>query len=575
MDVSPRRELFEQLSTLVLICVGSIGLVLAGCGGGEEERKPAGPGQECDSSRDKPCEDGFVCQPDGEGTDRCQKPVGASCDPAADTNHCVAGTDCFDVPVEDGGADAGDAGSTGDTGTSETEGRCLVTEGGECNAEDPQCAPNLSCAEKQDGSHACFPPVYIEGDVRDSTNDEPIAGAHVIALDEVKVAVTDVAVSDEDGSYQLEYPVVRNDDGSPVDKSLTLRADAQDYQTFPSGLRQALPLNTSDATDEERGWVIDESPTDIILIPLPEDAQGNASISGSILADENSAGVLVVAEGNGSAFSAVSDRVGNYTIFNVPSGSYDVRGYAAGLQLTPAQAEMADEDLTDVDLETSGEALSTVSGSVNIVDAPGGSQTSVVLVVESTFDEEFVRGEVPPGLRAPESGPPDVESGFTIEDVPNGDYVVLAAFENDELVRDPDENIAGTGFVRISVPDGGSRDVTLPETFKVTEALDVITPGAERPEAVSSAPTLTWADDSSEEYYTLEVYNAYGDKVWPSDPDYQVPGVSGSDQVTVDYQGPMESGMYYQFRATSWRAPGGNAAPISTTEDLLGVFYVE
>jgi hypothetical protein len=37
----------------------------------------------------------------------------------------------------------------------------------------------------------------------------------------------------------------------------------------------------------------------------------------------------------------------------------------------------------------------------------------------------------------------------------------------------------------------------------------------------------------------------------------------------------MVPGMYYQFRATSWRMPGGTAGPISNTEDLRGVFYVD
>ena len=40
------------------------------------------------------------------------------------------------------------------------------------------------------------------------------------------------------------------------------------------------------------------------------------------------------------------------------------------------------------------------------------------------------------------------------------------------------------------------------------------------------------------------------------------------------YGGPLEVGMYYQFRATSWRAAGAKVGPISATEDLRGVFYV-
>jgi hypothetical protein len=192
-------------------------------------------------------------------------------------------------------------------------------------------------------------------------------------------------------------------------------------------------------------------------------------------------------------------------------------------------------------------------------------------VVESTFSDTFVRGDVPRGLRTPLTGPPDVTGDFTIENVPAGDYVVLAAFENDDLVRDPDPNIAGTQIVHITMPTPGEA-IEVAESFKVTEALPVISPGAEEPEAVSSAPTLTWGDDSSEDYYTVVVYDAYGELVWEDD---NVPSVSGSDEVSVAYGGPMEQGMVYQFRATSWRSPGGTPGPISVTEDLRGVFYVE
>lgn len=497
-------------------------LALTACG--DDDPAPAALGEQCDSSLDNPCESGS-CVDDGEGTDRCLSSSGGTCDPAADRSHCVA---------------------------------------------------DLTCAEVDDGSHACYAPVFIEGTVRDSTDDSAIEGAHIIGLDEQKVAVTDVAVSDEEGNYSLAVPVVRNSEGAPVDTSFTLRADAQDYQTFPSGLRTALPINTSTAQhsegqDTEDGWTITGTPTEVVLIPLPADSQGNPSIAGTVLAEDANAGVLVVASNESAAYSAVTDREGNYTIFNMPAGDYEVRGYAAGLQLVPEQATVASDPVEDVDLGVSEDATATLSGDVNIVNAPGGSQTSVVLVVADTFDETFVRGEVPPGLRAPRSGAPDVDGAWTIEGVPAGEYVVLAAFENDDLVRDPDQNIAGTDFVTVTIdPTAGDTDVKLADSFKVTEALDVVSPGAERPEMVSAAPTLEWADDSSEDFYTVEVYNAYGDLVWDND-GQQVDRVTGSDTVTIDYGGPTESGMYYQFRVKSWKGD----SPISTTEDLRGVFFFE
>jgi hypothetical protein len=496
-------------------------LALTACG--DDAPPPAALGEACDASLDKPCESGS-CVDDGEGTDRCLSSSGGTCDPAADTSHCLA---------------------------------------------------ELTCAELEDGSHACYAPVFIEGIVRDSTDDTAIEGAHIIGLDEQKFAVTDVAVSDAEGNYSLAVPVVRNSEGAPVDTSFTLRADAQDYQTFPSGLRTALPINTSIAQrmegQDEDGWTISGTPTEVVLIPLPANAQGNPSIAGSVLAEDNHAGVLVVAAGADRAYSAVTDREGDYTIFNVPAGDYEVRGYAAGLQLVPEGATVGSDPVEDVDLGVSDEVTATLSGDVNIVNAPGGAQTSVVLVVADTFDDTFVRGEVPPGLRAPRSGAPDVEGAWTIEGVPAGEYVVLAAFENDDLVRDPDQNIAGTDFVTVTIdPAAGDTDVSLADSFKITEALAVVSPGAERPEMVSAAPTLEWADDSSEDFYTVEVYNAYGDLVWDND-GQQVDRVTGSDTVSIDYGGPTEPGMYYQFRVKSRKGD----SPISATEDLRGVFYFE
>ena len=56
----------------------------------------------------------------------------------------------------------------------------------------------------------------------------------------------------------------------------------------------------------------------------------------------------------------------------------------------------------------------------------------------------------------------------------------------------------------------------------------------------------------------------------PHDPDIR------SAVAAVLCMGPdLEKGMYYQFRATSWREPGGTPTPISQTEDLKGVFFAQ
>ena len=50
-------------------------------------------------------------------------------------------------------------------------------------------------------------------------------------------------------------------------------------------------------------------------------------------------------------------------------------------------------------------------------------------------------------------------------------------------------------------------------------------------------------------------------------------GTCGSTTVTDTYAGPaLETGLYYQFRATSFRDKNGVRTAISSTEDLTGVF---
>jgi hypothetical protein len=252
----------------------------------------------------------------------------------------------------------------------------------------------------------------------------------------------------------------------------------------------------------------------------------------------------------------------------VPAGAYTVQAYAAGLQVDAVSTSLQVGEAVDgVELTESDRPLSTVSGNVQIVNAPGGSRTSIVLALESTFVDASGRGTVPPGLRVG-----DIEGTFTIDDVPDGRYVVLAAFENDALVRDPDQTIGGTEIVRITVPDPGAGNVvTLPEGFKVTGALAVVSPGADAPEEINTpTPTLTWADDSSEEGYEIRVFDAFGNEVWSD----EIGPTSGSATVSHVYAGPaLEHGMFYQFRITSFREREEERTAISTTEDLKGVFF--
>lgn len=240
-----------------------------------------------------------------------------------------------------------------------------------------------------------------------------------------------------------------------------------------------------------------------------------------------------------------------------------MRGYKAGLALRSAEATVVAGASTDgVELIASGEPLGTVSADVSFVNA-GARETSVVLVVASTFNSTLVRGEVPIGLRRfPVTGQ------YSFDGVPAGEYVVLSAFEDDALVRDPDTSIGGTAVQRVSV--GGAAVAV--DGFKITGALEVFGPGASGPEPVTGNPVFRWADDSSEDGYELTVLDTFGSAVFH---DENVPSVSGSAEVIYEYAGPSLEPGYYQFRAVSFRmgkAGKDGRTRISSTEDLKGVF---
>jgi hypothetical protein len=436
-----------------------------------------------------------------------------------------------------------------------------------CGVE-PQsgCADGLACELVEGGSTGCFAPVMVQGKVTSSADGKAVAGARVVARDVNGAFVArDVAVSALDGSYRLMVPATRKADGTPTLPSFTLRADASGFASFPSGLRIALPIDVSAPTKAADGsYVVQNAGTDVSVDPLAS-TSGLGTVSGSVRGAQGIAvsGTLVVA----GASSGLAARDGTFTIFNVPAGAQTVRGYLQGSNFTPANATVvAGAELTGVVLASAGAAAATVSGSVQIVNPSAGSasSTSVVLVVKSTYVAAIARGEAPKGLRVA-----GVTGAFSIAGVSDGTYVVLAAFENDGLVRDPDTAIGGTATQEVTVA-GAS---TAAGSFKVTGALDVRSPGASGPEAVSStAPTFTWADDSSEDGYDLWVYDGFGNVIWSAPP---LPSVSGSKDVTAMYAGPALKPGYYQFRAASFRSKTGKKTYISMTEDLKGVFIVK
>ena len=430
------------------------------------------------------------------------------------------------------------------------------------------CETGLVCEPRADATgNVCGEPVLIVGKVIDALSHGPIDGARVVALGSDGSPAGDVAYTDESGAYSVAVLAQRAPDGSVAETTQwTLAVSAQGHEPFPAGPRPALPIS---ANQMGEGGSVEAPSTEVALLPLAEPERFAHQISGSISAPEPG-GTLVVAEGSARpAPHAIASSSGEFVIFNVPSGTFELAGYKRGQQLERGAVDTLEGSVSGVVLAPSDAALGALSGNVNIVNAPGGSATSVVLVPESVFDSRLERGAIPLGLRAP--GLPDAPSvtgAFRLDQVPLGEYIVLAAFENDALVRDPDTSIGGTTLQHVTVGSGES--VAMSQSFKITEHLAIVGPGAQAPERVTGPVTFRWNDDSSEDRYELELYTALGDRVWEQ---RAILAGRGGDDVELDYDGPtLTPGMVYQFRVTSFRDSSAGATAISKSEDLRGVF---
>lgn len=418
------------------------------------------------------------------------------------------------------------------------------------------CAEGLSCEESVSGDPVCAPPLALRGRVIDLATGSPVAGARVVAVDVNGAPATAAVLTGAQGEYSLDVPAAR-DGKAPVAAAVTLRADAAGYQTFPSGIRQALPVDLVSAVLADGVYVVEGALTEVGLLPLKDPGE-LGSIEGTVDLPDTRSGVLLVAtpQGGGRGVSALADSDGSFVIFNLPPGEHEVSAYAKGTSYVPATATVTAGQAAHVEIDRSSEAAGSIAGTVNIVDRGSGTVTSVILVLESLFDETLVRGESPPGLRMG-----DVAGAFEIEGVPAGRYVVLAGFENDHLVRDPSD-IGGTAVVHVELAAGEAKVLT--EKFKVTASLDFLDAFAGGAVVeTSTAPTIRWKDDASEDRYVITGWDALGEKVWET----TIDGTSGTDPQIV-WGGPTTAGGVFQVRVQSWK----DDAMISNSEDLMGVF---
>ena len=428
------------------------------------------------------------------------------------------------------------------------------------------CGDNYLCEEVDgDDLKACFPPVSVAGQVFNllATSLEPIENAEVVGMMNGSGLSTEKVLTDASGNYRLIFSIKRDRKGLPFTEDiLKLSVAAEGYEQYPDIMRPSMPITFENVNCTVLFCNVSSGFSSVGLYPV-DDLVPVYNIEG--LVSDKSKGVLVIAECDSPPCRyAYTDENGNFRIMNVPAGIYDIKAYAVNLNYSSPEVTVVDADITGVTVDPLATDVSTLSGSVNIVNAPGDLKTSVVLMPSATFIESFAKGLMVPGLRAPDTGvEPDISGNYTISGIPDGEYYVLAAFENDYLVRDPDPNIAGTQIQKVSLPDPVEGYNLTIQNFKVTEAIEIFYPGAEAPEMISGNPDFSWKRDASATRYVVTVYNAQGIVIWEK----EVPKTE-TETIVLTYDGPELRG-FYQWIVVSYKVDN----PISTSEDLRGVFY--
>ena len=221
-------------------------------------------------------------------------------------------------------------------------------------------------------------------------------------------------------------------------------------------------------------------------------------------------GVLVVAEGSGVAYSGVSDKDGNYTIFNTPAGSYQVKGYLAEYSSVSVAATVtANTETNSINIALTKNAGGQVSGTFKVI-----SQTTIA-TPPANMDISLVHSitrETVPGLS--KSVPYSSSLSYSFSNVPDGTYIVRATFANDYIVIDPDY-ITKFGDYKVTVSSGAASPVSV--DIVATSAVILTTPTnamtTTAPVDAFVTPTFQWAAYASTSDYVIEVTDATTGKV--------------------------------------------------------------
>ncbi len=409
----------------------------------------------------------------------------------------------------------------------------------------------VSCTE--DNPVEPVPQTNVEIIVRSANDSSSIANANVVLYNANSGESVSRVFSGSNGTAKFE-------DLSPG--NYYVRISAQGFNEVPQGSVSPVPFSVSSGQTFSQKYYMN------VL-------QGTfGKIEGTV--SPNLAGFLIVAKSSGmnTEYHTNSGPDGYFVLFNVPYESYEVDAIKSGYQ----SANQPQVTLT------SGSSSATVQ--INVNQITGSTLTGKVtfLAVENGIVDISLLDKISHSVVNGLTAMIDSSRNYVINNIPAGEYIAWASYENDGYVMDPDWIFKNPGALNVSF----STDASKVRDFSVTGVITIISPtnppGEITPALADSlVPTFHWNAYPQTKEYIVEVRDINGNLIWggfTESGEIRHSKISKEwNSVEFNFDGSASSqlqpGNIYQWRlyADDDVTPGVQTL-LSSSEDLMGLFRV-
>jgi len=405
------------------------------------------------------------------------------------------------------------------------------------------------CSE--DSSTEPPPPTVIKITVKSAGDSTAVSGANVVLYNANSGEAISRTLTGTDGVAQFNNAYAGN---------FYVRIAAQGFVEIPQGSVSPVPFSVATSQTYTQTYFMNE-------------LQGTfGKIDGTVT--PNLAGFLVVTTSSGmnTEYHTYSGPDGYFVLFNIPYETYTVDAMKSGYQSI---------NQPDVTL-SAGNSSATVQ--INLDQITGSTLTGMVtfLAIENGIVDVSLLDKISYSVVNGLTTMINASRVYSINNIPDGEYVACASYKNDGYVMDPDWIFKNPGALFVSFSGDSSKVID----FSVTGAISIVSPTNAPTEIIpaladSLVPTFRWTSYPQTKEYIIEVLDINGNLIWGGfKPNgeirhTQIPKEWNSVEFNFDGSAvsQLQSGSIYQWRIYSDDDDAaGVQTLLSASEDLMGLF---